>query len=416
MADSSESREYEHASVPHPMTIVMGCDTFPPNINGAANFAERLAVGLVQRGHDVHIVAPATSRKHGTWTEEHQGVPMTVHRLRSWRWHPHEWLRFALPWTSKWNARRILDEVTPDAVHIQSHIVIGRGLSYEAHKRGIPIVATNHIMPENMIEFTLVPKFLHKTFIRIAWNDARKSFDMARAVTTPTERAARFLREATGVNDVLAVSCGIDTSHYTPNFAPRTENRIMFVGRVTAEKQIDVLIRAVAALDPKLDAHLDIVGSGDQTKNLQALAARLGLGSRVRFCGFVSDDELHDLYAQATVFAMPSIAELQSIATMEAMASALPVVAADAMALPHLVHDGKNGYLFAPGDVRDCADKLQRILRLPDDEFVAMKNASLAIVASHAMEKTISTFESLYSGEPVSDSATDPITTATERE
>ena len=54
---------------------------------------------------------------------------------------------------------------------------------------------------------------------------------------------------------------------------------------------------------------------------------------------------------RGTVFAMPSIAELQSIATMEAMASGLPVVAANAMALPHLVHDGENGYLFEPGDI-----------------------------------------------------------------
>ena len=50
---------------------------------------------------------------------------------------------------------------------------------------------------------------------------------------------------------------------------------------------------------------------------------------------------------------MPSIAELQSIATMEAMASALPIVAANAMALPHLVHDGENGYLFEPGNIDD---------------------------------------------------------------
>ena len=51
-----------------PLRILIGCDTFPPDVNGAARFAERLATGLVERGHEVHVMAPAASRKHGTST------------------------------------------------------------------------------------------------------------------------------------------------------------------------------------------------------------------------------------------------------------------------------------------------------------------------------------------------------------
>ena len=390
-----------------PLTILMGCDTFPPDVNGAARFAERLAAGLVERGHDVHIVAPAASRRHGTWVEEHEGRKMTAHRLRSWRWYPHDWLRFALPWTSKANARRVLDEVKPDVVHFQSHIVIGRGLAYEAQKRGIRIIATNHVMPENIIEFTRLPKFLHHTFVSLAWKDARKSFDRAEAITTPTRRAAEFLEKSTGLRGVHAISCGIDAQNYTPDFAPRADNRILFVGRVTGEKQIDVLLKAMTLLPASLDAKLEIVGGGDQLKNLQSMAETLGIADRVTFLGYVTDEELRDAYTRATVFAMPSIAELQSIATMEAMASALPVVAANAMALPHLVHDGENGHLFRPGDAQDLADKLESVLTLPQDELDVLKNASLRIVASHDIQTTISTFESLYRGEPVADPVTD---------
>jgi glycosyltransferase involved in cell wall biosynthesis len=111
----------------------------------------------------------------------------------------------------------------------------------------------------------------------------------------------------------------------------------------------------------------------------------------------------------STVFAMPSIAELQSIATMEAMASGLPIVAANAMALPHLVHEGENGYLFDPGNSQDLADKLSRVLRLPDAELRHMKQASLRYIAAHDIQRTLSIFESLYRGEPV----TDPVTDAT---
>src|SRR5690606_41759864 len=66
--------------------------------------------------------------------------------------------------------------------------------------------------------------------------------------------------------------------------------------------------------------------------------------SRVRFLGFVPEEDLPLVYRAADAFAISGIAELQSIATLEAMASGLPVVAADAMALPHLVHVGRNGY------------------------------------------------------------------------
>jgi glycosyltransferase involved in cell wall biosynthesis len=386
----------------------MGCDTFAPDVNGAARFAERLAAGLVERGHDVHIVAPAASRTHGTWVEEHGGQKMTVHRLTSWRWYPHDWLRFALPWTSKANARRILDQVKPDVMHSQSHIVVGRGLTAEAAKRGIRIVATNHIMPENMIEFSLLPKFLRKTFIRLAWADARKSYDSAESVTTPTRKAADFLEAAAGIRGVHAISCGLDASNYVPDFTPRTGNRILFVGRVTGEKHIDVLLNAIKLLPESLDVHLQIVGGGDQFKNLQTMSETLGIADRVEFLGYVSDEELRQAYTRATVFAMPSIAELQSIATMEAMASGLPVVAANAMALPHLVHDGENGNLFEPGNAQDLADKLESVLTLPQDELDQLKNASLRIVASHDINTTISTFESLYRGEPVADPVTDP--------
>jgi glycosyltransferase involved in cell wall biosynthesis len=390
-----------------PLTILIGADTFAPNVNGAARFAERLAAGLVQRGHIVHIVAPSATGPRGTGIEEHEGQKMTVHRLYSWRWPLHDWLRFAMPWTIRRNGARILDEVKPDVVHSQSHIIVGRGLSQEAQKRGIRIVATNHLMFENMLEFTPIPKPWQDWAVGLAWKAARRTLLRAEAVTTPTVRAAKFLEKNTGLRGVHAISCGIDAHNYTPDFEPRTENRLVFVGRVTGEKQIDVAIRALALLPADLDAKLEIVGDGDQLKHLEHLAEELGLAERVTFTGYVSDGELREAYTRATMLVMPSTAELQSIVTMEAMASALPVVAADAMALPHLVHDGENGYLFTPGDSQDAADKIEKILRMPQAELDAMKNASLRIVAAHDINTTISTFESLYRGEPVTDPVTD---------
>ena len=386
-----------------PIRVLIAADTFAPDVNGAARFAERLAAGLVARGHDVRVLAPAASRKHGTFAETHEGQPLTVYRLHSWRWYPHDWLRFALPWIIRRHARQILDTFQPDVVHFQSHINMGRGVTIEAEKRRIRIIGTNHFMPENMLEFSMVPKALQERVIAAAWKAARRTFGRAEAVTTPTVRAAQFLEKYTGLAGVLAISCGIDADNYEPNFEPRTENRVLFVGRITGEKQIDVLLKAVALLDTQLNTQVEIVGGGDQKRNLENLADSLGIRDRVTFTGYVTDAELRAAYTRATVFAMPSIAELQSIATMEAMASGLPVVAANAMALPHLVHDGENGFLFEPSNPKDLAAKLTTVLTAGPNELDALKHESLRLIEAHDINRTLNTFENLYRGEPVAE-------------
>jgi len=79
------------------MKIVLACDTFAPDINGAARFAERLAGGLVRNGHEVHIIAAAFDDTEGPRIENHDGVNMIVHRLRSHRVPQHKSLRWTEP-------------------------------------------------------------------------------------------------------------------------------------------------------------------------------------------------------------------------------------------------------------------------------------------------------------------------------
>jgi glycosyltransferase involved in cell wall biosynthesis len=385
-----------------PLTVLIGADTFLPHVNGAARFAERLAAGLVARGHDVHVMAPSVGHGNaGTFTEVIEGESMTMHRLPAYRFLPHDWLTFVLPWRSKHYARRVLDEVKPDVVHIQSHIVIGRGLAREARKRGIPVIATNHVMAENILDFTTLPDFLDRVLVKLAWADAKRTFALTRAVTTPTRRAADFLESTIDIHGVIPISCGIDRTNYTADLEPRDANRILFVGRLTTEKGIDVILRALAQLAPALNATFDVVGGGDQRRNLEQLAEQLGVAGRVTFHGHASEEELRALYTRASVFAIASIAELQSIATMEAMASGLPVVAANAVALPHLVHDGENGYLFEPGNVDELAARLTDVLTADPETRRRMQRASLDGVKVHDIGRTLDTFEALYRGRPL---------------
>ncbi|PZE29929.1 glycosyltransferase [Curtobacterium sp. MCBD17_028] len=386
---------------PERLRILLAADTFPPDVNGAAVFCERLAIGLAERGHEVQVVAPAVNRHHGTHDEEHGGVTFVVHRLFSMKWPLHSWLRFAWPWTVRRNTAPILDAFKPDALHIQSHIVIGRGIAREAKARGIRVIATNHFMPENLLEYAPFGRWTLPIALKIAWADAARTYRLADAVTTPTRKAAAYLQAAIKAQQVLAISCGIDASRYTSRDLRPPRNEIVFVGRVAPEKQLDVLVRALPLIPAELEATIRIVGGGEMIPRLSSLAEELGVADRVVFTGYQSDEDLRAALTNATVFAMPSTAELQSIASLEAMASGLPVVAADAMALPHLI-DG-NGYLFRPGDPQDLADKLTAVLAAPDDEYLRMKRQSLDMIVDHDINRTLSTFEALYRGEPVPD-------------
>lgn len=381
--------------------MVIACDTFPPDINGASRFAERLASGLVRSGNEVHVIAPAHNKTHGSFTEVHDGAAMTVHRIKSYRVIQHKTLRYVWPFTLRAKADRLLEQINPDAVHINSHMIVGRFLLKSAKDRGIRVIATNHIMPENLIKYSLIiPRWAEQWVMKLAWKDAGRVLRKADVVTTPTRRAADLLEKASGLTGVLAVSCGIEASKFA-NHTPTTnkEPRILFLGRLDFEKHIHNLLKAVAMLPKDLNVKVDIVGDGGERDYLEHLARELGIDQNVEFRGHISDQDLPKAYERATVFAMPSIAELQSIATMEAMASGRPVVAADAMALPHLVHDGDNGYLFPPDDVQAFSDRLLKVLTASQQELDRLSENSLHLIQSHDIATTIKIFEGLYRGE-----------------
>ena len=170
----------------------------------------------------------------------------------------------------------------------------------------------------------------------------------------------------------------------------------MYVGRVDREKRLDVLLDAVAQLVRK-DFQLAIVGTGRYDEEIHERARQLGLLSEghVVFTGRVSGDALPSLLNAADFFAMPSEAELQSIATLEAMATGLPVLAADATALPELVENGVNGFLFMSGNVEDAARRIAQLADTPG-AWPNMGRASRAKVRRHSLTMTLRRYMDLY--------------------
>ncbi|SFW85726.1 glycosyltransferase [Amycolatopsis australiensis] len=371
------------------LRVLIGADTFPPDINGAAFFAARLARGLARRGHDVHVVCPSTRGRAGT--EQRDGY--TVHRLRSRPIPFHGGYRFCTPGAASRAAGPLLERLRPDVVHVQAHFGVGRALLAAAAARGIPGMATNHFMPDNLLGYTPFPRRVKETLARWAWRDLKRVYRHARLVTTPTPRAAEVLAGIGLGRPVEVVSCGIDLAHYAAPARPDGEPMsVLFVGRLDAEKNVDQLLRALAPL-PHVRA--DLVGDGTRRADLESLAAQLGIEDRVTFHGFVPDAQLVRRYAEADVFCMPGTAELQSLATMEAMAAGLPVIAADAVALPHLVHDGVNGHLFTPGAITTISRHLAELAADPPAR-ARMGEQSRALVARHDIDGVLSAFETQY--------------------
>lgn len=212
------------------LRIVIGADTYPPDVNGAANFAHRLAHGLARRGHEVHVICPSTGPR--TVTSSVDGV--TEHRLRSHRIRLHPTFRLCLPWQTTGPVTGLLEEIGPDVVHVQSHFPVCRALVGAALTRGTRVVATNHFMPENLLGYARVPDRLAAAVSRLAWRDLVRVYRQAQVVTAPTPRAVQLLHD-NGL-PVLAhpVSCGIDLRRFGKlGFrAPGDDlRRVLFVGQ-----------------------------------------------------------------------------------------------------------------------------------------------------------------------------------------
>lgn len=382
------------------MRLLLASETYPPDANGAAYFTQRLARGLTEAGNEVHVACPSPSGREVISSSDEA----VIHGAPSVRVPTYQNLRFS-PLSLGW-ARKAIELVQPDVVHIQNHFTIGRSISRAACEARIPLVATNHFVPENFtVHIDFLPGPVRSAMSAALWHDLQRIYARAVGVTTPTPFAARLLRDHGMAASVAAISCGIDLDRFCPGPTGRqalarygVPDRLsfLFVGRLDRDKRIDELILALATVRRELDAQLVIAGRGKELPRLHRAAEDAGVSESVSFTGFVEDVDLPAVYSAADVYVNAGIAELQSISTLEAMACAKPVVAANAMALPHLVRDGVNGYTFEPGDIASLSARLTELLGDPELQ-ARMGEQSLAMAAAHDVAATIRSYEALYS-------------------
>ena len=384
------------------MRILIANDTFYPNLNGCAYFAYRLATYLKKRGHDVFVVAPSESFHN----EKSVRGGIDVYGLRSFPIKHYTKYRIAFPFFIQKDLMAFMREFKPDIVHVQGHFIVCRNVLKAAKKLCIKVVGTNHFMPENLVFYLHLPNRVEEWIKKKAWNDFRRIFEKLDLVTTPTKTAAGLMKKIGFSKKILVVSNGIDIEKFHPGqdgdylkkrYKLPNKPILLYVGRLDKEKNVDSVLRALSKMNRKIAPHFLVAGKGFEEKNLKRLAKKLGIGKMVTFAGFVPDDDLPYLYRMSDVFINAGTAELQSLVVMEAMASGLPVIGVNATALPELVHNNKNGYLFEHGDLNGLIESLNKMFG-SDKLRKRFSQKSLEIIKNHDIEKIISTFESLYKG------------------
>jgi glycosyltransferase involved in cell wall biosynthesis len=395
------------------LRVLIATDQYEPMIGGVPTVTRELARGLAERGHVVEVLAPSASGRGGTGADPAAGADpavggeLTLAARRSVRWPWYEGQRLGL--LSPAAARELIDGFAPDVVHVHSPLTLGAVARSAARRRRVPVVYTNHYLPANVHPVSSragrpgrVARAAGTVFDVGFYGYLTGFANRCDRVTAPTATALLLLRDHGLRAPSQVVSNGVDLDVFSPGLAdealrsryalPAGRPLILSVGRLSPEKRADVLIAAVAVLG---DAVLALAGSGPDEERLRALAARLGVSGRVRFLGFIPAADLPGLYRLADVFAIASEAELQSLVTMEAMASGLPVVAVNAGALGELVHPGENGFLTRPGLVGDMAGSLDLLCR---DAGLRgrMSKAGLRIIADHDRHRLLARWETIY--------------------
>ncbi|MGQ0603347.1 MAG: glycosyltransferase [Anaerolineales bacterium] len=387
------------------MRILIATQTYYPGANGQAAFTIRLAEGLAQLGHEVAVIAPSTQRR--AIVQAIRGVRVYgVAALHLPRLHPETYLTL----NPEPTLTQALTEFAPEVVHLQDHYMLCESVLRAAQRRGLPVLGTNHFLPDNVLP-NFFPVITLRRGMRAAltgmlWRWMLRVFNQLDHVTTPTETAAAILRRQALRVPVTAISCGVDTQRFRPmpeldRAATRARYDVqpdaplfLYIGRLDREKRLDVMLGAFAQMGNP-NARLVIGGRGPAEADLRALSVDLRVAERVTFTGYLPVEALPPLLNAADCFVMPSPQELQSIATIEAMATGRPVIAANARALPELVTHSVNGYLFSANCVEDAAHWM-RAFASEQNRWAAMGAASLEWARRHTLSRTLHAYEATY--------------------
>ncbi len=345
------------------MRIAIFTDSFWPQINGVTTAIWNYCVPLADEGNEFIIFAPKPA---GGLS----GAPS--HKNIEIIWLP----SFPLPSYKDYlvayhfpsAAKKKLAAFAPEIVHVHTPFFVAKqGLDY-ARKHRIPSVGTFHTLLTEFLEYLPLPvKELKRSPImeKLTWKYLQHFYSKCTILTTPTSANAHEL-EQHGFKHVHVLTNGIDYAQFSnPKKKKATRGvRLLYYGRISFEKRIDVVIDAFARVHERFPhTTLTIIGSGPAENSLIAQAHALGIASSVHFPGPFRGKELGERVKQHDIMVTASPMETQGLTVLEAMAAGLVVVGANARAIPLAIGKNERGLLFKEGNAMDCAAQIQKVIQ-----------------------------------------------------
>ena len=338
-------------AMPAPLRIALFSGNYNYVRDGANQALNRLVAFLLAQGHAVRIYSPTTATPAFEPAGDLISLPAcAIPRRPEYRFPTH------LPASVK----RDLAAFAPDIVHISSpDIAAHRAVSW-ARRRKIAVVASVHTRFETYLTY------YHLELLEPALRAIlRRLYGKCDALLVPAESTAAVLRAQRMNRTIFLWSRGVDRQQFNPERRDLAWRRglgisddqvvIVFLGRLVLEKGLDVFSDAIDVLTARGVAHkVLVIGEGP---------ARAWFEERLPdaiFTGQLVGPDLARAFASADIFLNPSVTESFGNVTLEAMACALPVVAASATGATNIVRDGETGTLVEPGEVEQFADALER--------------------------------------------------------
>lgn len=298
-----------------------------------------------------------------------------------------------------------------DIIHTHTPYTVGFvGLRW-AESHNIPIVTTYHTLYERYAHY--VPYF-PKVYVR--YKVARHTnyyYNRVAHVITPSEAAFTSLRRQSVNTPITIIPTGNPPVKEISRDSARKmmgaregERALLYVGRISREKNITLLLDAVAqVMKNRSDTRLWMVGDGPDRLPAQKYARALGIGDRVKFVGAVPREQVDMYYAGSDLFVFASTTETQGLVIGEAMTHGLPAVAARGGGASDNISDGETGIIVG-SSVAQIADAIEHLLDNPNLLAQLGDNCrefSRSWTHAESCKRVLSVYQSVLGQEPVAE-------------
>jgi len=358
--------------------IAIYSDNFFPEMSGISDSIIALSKELSRRGHRVNFYVPRYSKKNFRISklkpeELDLGENIKIFRLPSISYPatPTKQGRIVFPVLSSY---RHLKKFDPDVIYTQDFFFAGIEALMAAKLLKKPLLGTNHTPISEFLKYAPVRwNWLEKMILKyVSWY-----YNKCLWISAPSQPILDEMKKFGLKRKSRAISNPIYVSDYKPaNDKARgelkkkfgfSENTVLYTGRLADEKNIDVIIRAIALAKKKIPSiTFAVTGHGNAEIKLKKLTEKLGLEKNVLFLGYVETSVFVKIYQASDIFAVMSTAETQCISMMQAMATGIPVIGANSWGLPEYINS-ENGYLIEPGDHKTLAKKITFLLENPEE-------------------------------------------------